>query len=77
MPTVLTSGMKTDNGKDINNFTPNSCPAFSPVNYINILSREHIERMILADKPTMLFTEYDRTFVERIATQTVILPNLR
>jgi lincosamide and streptogramin A transport system ATP-binding/permease protein len=45
-----------------------------PVNYIDILSREQIEQVILEDEPTMLFTEHDRTFVETIATQVIILP---
>ncbi|MHB1049263.1 MAG: ribosomal protection-like ABC-F family protein [Bacteroidota bacterium] len=48
-----------------------------PVNYIDIPSREQIERMLLSDKPTMLFTEHDRTFVERVATQTICLPSKR
>lgn len=48
-----------------------------PVNYIDIQSREQIERVILENEPTMLFTEHDRMFVERIATQTIILTKKR
>jgi ATPase subunit of ABC transporter with duplicated ATPase domains len=47
-----------------------------PVNYIDIHSREQIENVILRDTPTMLFTEHDRTFVETIATQVIVMPKM-
>ena len=40
-----------------------------PLNFIDILSRQQIEDLILAYKPTMLFVEHDQMFCERIATQ--------
>lgn len=44
-----------------------------PLNYIDIITREQIENMILKYKPTMLFIEHDETFAERIANKTIQL----
>ena len=44
-----------------------------PLNYIDIITREQIENMILKYKPTMLFIEHDETFAEKIATKTIEL----
>ena len=44
-----------------------------PLNYIDIITREQIENMILKYKPTMLFIEHDETFAERIANKTIEL----
>lgn len=44
-----------------------------PLNFIDILSREQIEALILAYRPTMVFVEHDRSFAERIATKTLAL----
>lgn len=44
-----------------------------PVNYIDIESKEQIESVILTERPTMLFVEHDRAFVERIATRIIDL----
>ena len=44
-----------------------------PLNFIDVLSRLQIEELLKAHRPTMLFVEHDRAFVERIATKTVIL----
>ena len=44
-----------------------------PLNYIDIITREQIENMILRYKPTMLFIEHDETFAERIANKTIEL----
>ena len=44
-----------------------------PLNYIDIITREQIENMILKCKPTMLFIEHDETFAEKIATKTIEL----
>jgi ATPase subunit of ABC transporter with duplicated ATPase domains len=45
-----------------------------PLNYIDLLSREQIEDVILADKPTMLFVEHDRRFIDHVATRVIELP---
>jgi lincosamide and streptogramin A transport system ATP-binding/permease protein len=42
-----------------------------PLNYIDLLSREQIEDLILTCEPTMLFVEHDEMFVRRVATRTI------
>jgi lincosamide and streptogramin A transport system ATP-binding/permease protein len=42
-----------------------------PLNYIDVLSRIQIERLIAEYKPTMLFIEHDSVFCERIATKVI------
>ena len=44
-----------------------------PMNYIDLMSREQIEEVILHYQPTMLFVEHDRWFIERVATGVVEL----
>jgi lincosamide and streptogramin A transport system ATP-binding/permease protein len=44
-----------------------------PLNYIDIQSRMQIEALLLEYKPTMIFVEHDNIFVEKIATEMVIL----
>ncbi len=44
-----------------------------PVNYVDVMSREQIEEAILAFKPNLLFTEHDKHFVDRVATDVVRL----
>lgn len=44
-----------------------------PMNYIDIISRIQIEKMLLEFKPTLLFTEHDRVFSERIGTKFVFI----
>ena len=44
-----------------------------PLNYIDVLSRLQIEELILHYRPTMVFVEHDRAFVERVATKEVKL----
>ena len=44
-----------------------------PLNYIDVLSRMQIERLILAYQPTILFVEHDIAFCENIATKTIKL----
>lgn len=44
-----------------------------PLNYLDLYSREQIERVILAYRPTLLFVEHDRYFTQRVATDTVVL----
>ena len=44
-----------------------------PLNYIDILTREQIEEMILTYNPTIIFVEHDERFVEKIATKIIKL----
>lgn len=44
-----------------------------PLNFIDIYSRIQIEELLKKYRPTLLFTEHDRTFCENIATQSVKL----
>ena len=44
-----------------------------PLNYLDVLSREQIEIVILKHKPTMIFTEHDKIFIEKIATHIIKL----
>ena len=39
-----------------------------PMNYIDVLSREQIEKAILEFQPTIIFIEHDVQFVEQVAT---------
>ena len=47
-----------------------------PLNYLDVMSREQLEEVILEFEPTMLFTEHDKTFVENIATRVVTMSNV-
>lgn len=42
-----------------------------PLNYIDVLSRLQIERLIEEFEPTMLFVEHDKAFVNKIATSKI------
>ena len=42
-----------------------------PLNYIDVITRLQLEKMILMFQPTMLIVEHDELFTERIATDTV------
>ncbi len=42
-----------------------------PLNYIDILSRVQVERLLTAFQPTMLLVEHDRAFLERVCTGSV------
>lgn len=44
-----------------------------PLNYLDVPSREQLERAILSSDATMLFVEHDETFVNNIATRIVRL----
>jgi lincosamide and streptogramin A transport system ATP-binding/permease protein len=44
-----------------------------PLNYLDILSREQLEELILTYRPTMVFVEHDARFVEHIATKVLRL----
>lgn len=41
------------------------------LNYIDILTREQIEDAILNYKPTLIFVEHDKKFIEKVATKTI------
>ena len=47
-----------------------------PVNYIDILSREQIEKTILEIEPSLLFIEHDQYFIDKIATDVVTLDSI-
>jgi len=47
-----------------------------PLNYLDVMTREQIERLILEFRPTMLFVEHDRYFIQRVATDVVRLEPL-
>ena len=42
-----------------------------PLNYVDILSRQQLEELILRFAPTMVFVEHDEAFCRAVATQTV------
>lgn len=44
-----------------------------PLNFVDVLSRMQIRDLLLAAKPTMLFVEHDRAFVDEIATREIRL----
>ncbi|MGI6002403.1 MAG: ribosomal protection-like ABC-F family protein [Lachnospiraceae bacterium] len=44
-----------------------------PLNYIDVLSRMQIEKLLLDYRPTLIFAEHDRKFCEEIAVKTVTL----
>ena len=44
-----------------------------PLNYIDIISREQIEEMILKYKPTIIFVEHDKIFGKKIANKIIEL----
>ncbi|MDR1736133.1 MAG: ABC-F type ribosomal protection protein [Oscillospiraceae bacterium] len=48
-----------------------------PLNYIDVLSRMQIERLITDFRPTLLFAEHDRAFCGTVATKTVELEGTR
>lgn len=47
-----------------------------PLNFIDVISRMQIERLLTECKPTLLFVEHDKMFCERIATRTVELQRM-
>lgn len=44
-----------------------------PLNYIDVISRIQIEEIIKEAKPTLIFVEHDKRFVEDIANKTIQL----
>ncbi len=46
-----------------------------PLNYVDVISRMQIERAILECRPTLVFVEHDRTFLESTATRHCEMPS--
>ena len=44
-----------------------------PLNYVDLFSREQLERLILEFAPTMLLVEHDAAFADAVATDTLVL----
>ena len=44
-----------------------------PLNFMDILAREQIEEMMLKFRPTMVFVEHDKAFVDAVATDVLAL----
>ena len=44
-----------------------------PLNFIDVISRMQIEKLLLEYKPTLVFVEHDKAFCENVATKTVEL----
>ena len=44
-----------------------------PMNYIDVISRMQLEELLVRYQPTMLFVEHDKSFTDRVATETVTL----
>ena len=44
-----------------------------PLNYIDVLSRDQIEDVVLTYGPTLLFVEHDRMFSEKIMTKLLVI----
>lgn len=44
-----------------------------PLNFIDIISRIQIEKLLMQYQPTMIFVEHDEVFTEKIATKTINL----
>jgi len=42
-----------------------------PLNFVDVLSRMQIERLLLEYKPTILFVEHDRVFCDAVATRVI------
>ena len=44
-----------------------------PLNYIDLLSRQQLEQLLLEFAPTMVFVEHDELFCRNVATEMVPL----
>lgn len=44
-----------------------------PLNFIDVISRMQIEKLLVEHEPTILFVEHDSTFCENVATKTIQL----
>ena len=52
---------------------PQDLLIWTPMNYLDVLTRERIEEAILGSEATLLVVEHDRAFIDRIATEVIIL----
>lgn len=43
------------------------------MNFIDVISRMQIEELLTGFRPTMIFVEHDRAFVEKVANKIVEL----
>lgn len=46
-----------------------------PLNYLDVITREQMQEVILQVKPTILMIDHDQEFVEKVETKSVILKN--
>lgn len=44
-----------------------------PLNFIDVISRMQIEKLLIEHEPTILFIEHDSAFCENVATKTIKL----
>lgn len=44
-----------------------------PLNFINVISRMQIEKLLIEHEPTILFVEHDSVFCENVATKIIKL----
>jgi lincosamide and streptogramin A transport system ATP-binding/permease protein len=44
-----------------------------PMNYLDVLTRERIEEAVLASTVTLLVVEHDRAFIDRVATEVIMI----
>lgn len=44
-----------------------------PLNFVDIISRMQLEKMILSYTPTMVLVEHDASFCQQVATKKIIL----
>ena len=44
-----------------------------PLNYVDILSREQIEKLILSNNLTMIVVQHDKIFIDKIANKMIYL----
>lgn len=44
-----------------------------PLNFIDVISRMQIEKLLIEHEPTILFVEHDSAFCENVATKIIKL----
>ena len=47
-----------------------------PLNYLDIFNYEQLEEIILLTKPTMLFIEHDKAFIDTVSTKIIELERI-
>ena len=40
-----------------------------PLNYLDVITREQLQTLIVQTRPTLLFIEHDRDFIDGVASQ--------